>query len=87
MFILTHMSFSGGITYAGYWVGWKKALAVGFLAASLVAVSEVIRKNRPLRDALLEQPLFVRWPAYAAAAWLMMNYGATDEIPFIYFQF
>lgn len=86
-FILTRMSFEGGVAYAGYWVGWKKALAVAFVAASLVAASEAIRKNRALRDILLEQPSLVRWPAYAAAAWIMMNYGAVDEIPFFYFQF
>lgn len=86
-YILTHMSFTGGIAYAGYWVGWKKALGVALVAAAFVALIETIGKNRALRDTLLEQPMLVRWSAYASAAWVMMNYGAIDELPFIYFQF
>lgn len=87
MFILTHMSLSGGIAYAGYWVGWKKTLGVSLVAGLIVAVSETIRKERALRDVLLGQPRSVRWAAYAVAAWIIMNYGAIDKLPFVYFQF
>jgi len=87
MFILMNMSLSGGITYAGYWIGWRRAIAGALLAGLVIAVCETIRKNRMLRDVLLEQPLLVRWTTYAIATLIILNYAAIDDIPFIYFQF
>jgi hypothetical protein len=32
-------------------------------------------------------PLLVRWPAYAGMIVMILDFGAVERIPFIYFQF
>jgi len=87
VFVLTNMSLSGGIEFAGYWIGWKKTLVLSILVASVLISTEAIRRGRGFREVLLAQPAPIRWAAYAAATWLLMNYGAIEGVPFIYFQF
>ena len=81
-------SLSGGL--AG--VLGPMQLTVGSLAKAvvLIAVVEIvssINAGERMRRMFGHLPLLVRWPAYAGMIVAILDFGATERIPFIYFQF
>lgn len=62
-------------------------LAVSLAAVAVLLAVEFVAERRPLRPALAALPAAVRWAAGLAVALAVLNLGAREEIPFIYFQF
>ena len=85
LYILAHLSLVGG--YAGYYVGWKRALVLVVAGMGTLVLLERTLRDRSLPALFMTQPRWLRWAVYVAGVWIIMNLGGIDELPFIYFQF
>lgn len=58
-----------------------------FVLIFLVCGLEPLQKFREVGDYFQTKPTQIRWAFYIVCALLILNFGVTNEIPFIYFQF
>ncbi len=75
-------------THAWYELGMNRVevIAVAFFILLLEGVHYMQRKGS-MRDWILQQHWTIRWILYIGLIGVILNFGAFDERPFIYFQF
>jgi D-alanyl-lipoteichoic acid acyltransferase DltB (MBOAT superfamily) len=63
----------------------KLAMAGGGVV--LLTAVELLQRNRPISDFFDSLPAWVLWGAYVGLPLAILNFGVTEELPFVYFQF
>jgi alginate O-acetyltransferase complex protein AlgI len=64
-----------------------RGIAIAVLSIVIMQLVHWFGERCDLRQWFDAKPLLVRWAVYILLAFSIMNLGAVDEIPFIYFQF
>jgi alginate O-acetyltransferase complex protein AlgI len=68
----------------------SKSIALGlgpFVFLGLFILADIALFNRDPSEVIGKQHFLLRWLVYAVLAFLVLGFGAVQEVPFIYFQF
>ncbi|MBN1383795.1 MAG: MBOAT family protein [Elusimicrobia bacterium] len=85
--VFSKLNDSGFIKEFVYFGQSGREFNIAVIAIILLEIVHLIQCRGSIREMISRKPLWIRWSIYVIAVLVIMNFGITEKIPFIYFQF